>query len=155
MVDHDVKWMKLAIEEAKKAAKDGEIPVGAVLVRQGEVLARAHNLCEVVALPTAHAELLAIEAACRKVGHWRLEECTLYVTLEPCPMCAGAIVNSRIARVVYGAKDANGGAFDSVMNLRSYPLCSKPRVEGGVLEGECAAILSGFFERKRKNRKNF
>ena len=153
MVDHDVKWMKLAIEEAKKAAKDGEIPVGAVLVRQGEVLARAHNLCEAVALPTAHAELLAIEAACRKVGHWRLEECTLYVTLEPCPMCAGAIVNARIPRVVFGARDARMGAMGSLLNLPAYPLESRPQCEAGVLESECAQLLQDFFAAMRKNKK--
>jgi len=147
--------MKEALALAAKAAARGEVPVGAIVVRGEELIATAFNDRENGQDATAHAEILAIRSACKRLGRWRLEDCELYVTLEPCPMCAGAIVNARIARVVYGAKDANGGAFDSVLNLRSYPLCSKPRVEGGVLERECAAMLSGFFERKRKNRKKF
>lgn len=147
--------MKEALALAAKAAERGEVPVGAIVVRGDERIATAFNDRENGQDATAHAEILAIRSACKRLGRWRLEDCELYVTLEPCPMCAGAIVNARIARVVYGAKDANGGAFDSVMNLRSYPLCSKPSVEGGVLERECAAMLSGFFEGKRKNRKKF
>ncbi|MBQ7380752.1 MAG: tRNA adenosine(34) deaminase TadA [Clostridia bacterium] len=147
--------MKEALALAAKAAARGEVPVGAIVVRGDELIATAFNDRENGQDATAHAEILAIRSACKRLGRWRLEDCELYVTLEPCPMCAGAIVNARIARVVYGAKDANGGAFDSVLNLRSYPLCSKPSVEGGVLERECAAMLSGFFEGKRKNRKKF
>ncbi|MBQ2735105.1 MAG: nucleoside deaminase [Clostridia bacterium] len=153
MSEHDVKWMRLALEEAKIAAKDVEIPVGAVIVKHGELLACAHNLCEGTHSATAHAELLAIEEACHKVGHWRLEECTLYVTLEPCPMCAGAAINARIPRVVFGARDARMGACGSLLNLASYPLEIKPQYEYGVLEEECASLLHNFFKPLRKRKK--
>lgn len=149
----DMIWMKEALALASRAAECGEVPVGALVVRGDELIAAAFNDRENGKDATAHAEILAIRRACERLGRWRLEDCELYVTLEPCPMCAGAIINARIARVVYGAKDAGGGAFDSVLNLRSYPLCSKPRVESGVLEAESAALLSAFFEKKRKNRK--
>ncbi len=153
MTERDIVWMKEALALAEQAAKRDEVPVGALVVRGEELIAAAFNDRENGQDATAHAEILAIRKACGKLGRWRLEDCELYVTLEPCPMCAGAIVNARIGRVVYGTKDANGGAFDSVMNLRSYPLCSKPKVIGGVLEKECATLLSSFFENKRKNRK--
>ena len=148
-------WMKRALELAAEAAERGEVPVGALVVRGDEMVAEAFNDRETGQDATAHAEIIAIRKACQRLGRWRLEDCELYVTLEPCPMCAGAIVNARIPRVVYGAKDAMGGAFDSVLNLRSYPLCSKPRVECGVMEEECASVLSSFFEEKRKKRKKF
>lgn len=147
--------MKRALELAAEAAERGEVPVGALVVRGDEMVAEAFNDRETGQDATAHAEIIAIRKACQRLGRWRLEDCELYVTLEPCPMCAGAIVNARIPRVVYGAKDAMGGAFDSVLNLRSYPLCSKPRVECGVMEEECASVLSSFFEEKRKKRKKF
>ncbi|TXD12942.1 nucleoside deaminase, partial [Staphylococcus haemolyticus] len=114
---NDEYYMKLAIEEAKKAQKLGEVPIGAIIVKNNEVIARSHNLRETAQLPTAHAEHIAIERASKVVGSWRLEECKLYVTLEPCVMCAGAIVMSRIPKVVYGATDPKGGCSGSLMNL--------------------------------------
>jgi tRNA(adenine34) deaminase len=150
MMEKDITMMKEALALAAMAAQKGEVPVGAVVVRGDDVIAAAMNDRENGKDATAHSELLAIRLACEKLGRWRLEDCELYVTLEPCPMCAGAIINARIGRVVYGAKDANGGAFDSVINLRSYPLCAKPEVIGGVMERECAGVLSEFFARKRK-----
>jgi tRNA(adenine34) deaminase len=121
-----------------------------VVVRDGEVIARAHNRREIDHVATAHAELLAMEQACRAIGSWRLSDCTLYVTLEPCPMCAGTAVNARVGRVVYGAKDAKAGAMGSVLNVNTYPLNHKPRTESGLLATECADCLKAFFEAKRK-----
>ncbi len=132
-----------------RAAEMGEVPVGAVIVRGGEVIAAAGNRRENDHRATAHAELLAIEAACERVGSWRLSDCVLYVTLEPCPMCAGAIVNARVGRVVFGCKDARAGAMGSVLNLPSYPLNHRPRLTVGVCEEECRAILRKFFEARR------
>lgn len=152
-MERDIAWMKEALALARKAAERGEVPVGALVVRGGECIAAAFNDRENGKNATAHAELLAIQRACQMLGRWRLEDCELYVTLEPCPMCAGAIINARIPRVVYGAKDASGGAFDSVLNLRSYPLCSKPKVLSGVMAEECSALLRAFFEEKRKKLK--
>lgn len=148
----DEYFMTLAIEEAQKAASLGEVPVGAVIVRDGEVLSRAFNRRETDKNALAHAEIAAIDAACKILGGWRLTRCTLYVTLEPCPMCAGAIVNSRIDRVVCGAKDPKAGAMGSVLNLNYYPLNHKPKVEYGVLGGKCSAQLSEFFLRLRESR---
>ena len=146
----DERWMRLCLEEAEEARRAGEIPIGAVIVRDGEVIARAHNLCEACTDATSHAELLAISEACRRVGSWRLEECTLYVTLEPCPMCAGAAVNARIPRVVYGAKNPRMGACESLIRLSKYPLEVTPVCCGGVLEEECLSLMRGFFSEKRK-----
>ena len=117
----DEKYMLLALDEAKKAAEIGEVPIGAVIVRRGEVIASANNERETVFDATAHAETTAIRNACRQLGGWHLTDCTLYVTLEPCPMCAGAIINSRIDRVVFGAYDSREGSFGSLINLASYP----------------------------------
>jgi tRNA(adenine34) deaminase len=142
--------MKEALAEARLALKTGDVPVGAVVVKDGAIIARAHNRREADRVATAHAELLAIEEACRVTGSWRLSDCTLYVTLEPCPMCAGTAVNARIGRVVYGAKDAKAGAMGSVLSINAYPLNHKAQVTAGVLETECAGILSEFFEKKRK-----
>lgn len=142
--------MREALSEAKIAAGEGEVPVGAVIVRDGKIIARAHNLCETRKNAVCHAELLAISGACCASGGWRLSDCTLYVTLEPCPMCAGAIINSRIQNVVYGAKDARAGALGSLLALQSYPLAAKPKIIGGVLRDECTALLHDFFEEKRK-----
>ncbi len=153
MTERDLFWMKEALALAEKAAARGEVPVGAVVVRGEELIAAAFNDRENGRDATAHAETMAIREACLKLGRWRLEDCELYVTLEPCPMCAGAIVNARISRVVYGAKDASGGALGSVLDLRCYPLCAKPKVEGGVLASECSALLTSFFEEKRKKLK--
>ena len=141
--------MRLALEQAEKAATVGEVPVGAVVVRNGEVIAAAGNRRECDHRATAHAELLAIELACEKLGTWRLHECTLYVTLEPCPMCAGAIVNARLGRVVYGCKDARAGAMGSVLNLLSYPLNHRMPITVGVCEAECRAVLQAFFQSRR------
>ena len=147
---NDEQYMRMALEQANEAAAHGDVPVGAVVVRGDEVIACAHNRREVDRCATAHAELLAIEDACRALGTWRLSDCTLYVTLEPCPMCAGTIVNARVGRVVFGAKDAKAGAMGSVLNVNSYPLNHKPRIESGVLADEGADVLRVFFEGKRK-----
>lgn len=143
------KFMLEAINEAEQAANEGEVPVGAVIVQNGEIIARARNNREATADATGHAELLAIREACRVLGGWHLESCELYVTLEPCPMCMGAIINSRLGKVVYGAKDAKAGACGSVIDLRSYPLNHKPQVESGFMKEECAALLTEFFKMKR------
>lgn len=145
----DKKFMSEALKLAKLAAKNGEVPVGAVVVKDGEVIGSSANLRETNNDATAHAEIEAIREACNKLGRWRLSDCELYVTLEPCPMCAGAIVNSRLKRVVYGAKDSRGGAFGSIMDLRTYPLYYKPQIEGGILEDECRELLVDFFKDKR------
>ena len=148
----DKKYMLLALEEAKKAAEKGEVPIGAVIVRRGEVIASAHNERETVFDATAHAETSAIRRACQYLGGWHLTDCTLYVTLEPCPMCAGAIINSRIDRVVFGAYDSREGSFGSLINLASYPYSSRPEIVGGVMESECKAVLSDFFKKIRENK---
>ena len=143
-------YMKIAIEEAYLAEGEDEVPVGAVVVHNGEVIARAHNTREGSKCATHHAEILAIERACATLGGWRLPDCTLYVTLEPCPMCAGAVINSRIDRVVFGAPDRRAGAFGTLFNLNDLPLNHKSEIIGGVLGEECAAMLSEYFRKKRK-----
>lgn len=148
----DVLFMKEAIKLAKKAALLGEVPIGAVVVRDGVIVGEAFNLRETEKLATAHAEISAIEAACKKLGGWRLFGSTLYVTLEPCPMCAGAIVNSRIDRVVYGAPDLRFGACGSLFNINSYPLNHAFEITGGVCEEECKELLSEFFKNLRKSK---
>ena len=151
-MENDIKFMREALALAKKAAELGEVPVGAVVVNsEGIVIADAYNLRENKKSVSAHAEIIAIEQACRKLGDWRLSGCTLYVTLEPCPMCAGAIVNSRISRVVFGAYDMQAGCCGSVINFNAYPFNHAFEIEGGVLEEECSAILADFFKNKRKN----
>lgn len=147
----DEEQMRISIGEAEAAFACGEIPVGAVIVKDGQILSKAHNLCQGEHDATAHAELLAISRACRAVGNWRLCGCTLYVTMEPCPMCMGAIINSRIERVVYGVKDPRAGACHSLLSLQNYPLEASPECEGGVLEEECRTLLQSFFLIKRKN----
>ncbi len=142
--------MHLALEEAERAADLGEVPVGAVLVCNGEVLASSHNLCETLHDATAHAECLAISEAGKRLGRWRLSDCTLYATLEPCPMCTSAAIHARIGRIVYGARDARAGACGSVIDLPSYPLECTPDCIGGVLEEECAALLRRFFKKMRE-----
>lgn len=142
-------YMKKALEEAELSASEGEVPVGAVIVKDGEIIATARNNRESTGDATGHAELLAIREACRILQGWHLEKCELYVTLEPCPMCMGAIVNSRLGKVVFGAKDAKAGACGSVLNLCSYPLNHKPKVESGFMKEECAKVLTDFFARKR------
>ena len=146
------RYMEIALSEARDAATEGEIPVGAVIVKDGEVIASAHNNREATGDATGHAEVLAIREACRVLGGWHLDKCTLYVTLEPCPMCMGAIVNARVGRVVFGAKDAKAGACGSVIDLRSYPLNHKPLVESGFMSEESLSLLSDFFKEKRGKR---
>lgn len=146
------KFMKLALKQAKKAAKKGEVPIGAVIVRDGKVIAKAHNLREKTKRATAHAEILAIEEANKKLHSWRLDSCVLYVTIEPCPMCAGAIIQSRIKTVVYGAKDSKSGCHKSVVDLFDKSFNHKVNVVSGVMEEEAAKIVSNFFKELRKNK---
>ena len=145
----DSELMGLALEEARKAAALGEVPVGAVVARNGEVVAAAHNTRETEKNALHHAELLAIDAACKKLGGWRLWECELFVTLEPCPMCAGAIINARIPALYYGAKDEKAGCCGSVLNLFEERFNHHPRIYGGVLEAECSALLQSVFQNLR------
>ncbi|MDR4950257.1 tRNA adenosine(34) deaminase TadA [Neobacillus cucumis] len=150
----DEYFMREAIKEAKKAEEINEVPIGAVLVMNGEIVARAHNLREIDQTAIAHAELLAIDQACRQTGSWRLEDSTLYVTLEPCPMCAGAIILSRVKRVVYGAKDPKGGCAGTLMNLlQDERFNHQCEVITGVLEAECGQMLSDFFRSIRDRKK--
>lgn len=144
----DEEFMSLAISEAEKARNEDEVPVGAIIVRNGEVIARAYNTREYGKNALYHAEIKAIDQACKVLGGWRLVGCTMYVTLEPCPMCAGAIINARIERVVYGAPDHKAGAFGTMINLTDYPLF-KPQITSGVMQEECAKMLSDFFKAKR------
>jgi len=149
-VEDDVLYMREAIIEARKAEAIGEVPIGAVIVRRGEIIARGHNLRETQLDPTAHAEMIAIKKASERLGAWRLLDCTLYVTLEPCPMCAGAIVQSRIERVVYGTPDPKAGCAGTLMNLLQEPRFNHlALVASGVLQEECAGMLSHFFRRLR------
>ncbi|WP_156314026.1 tRNA adenosine(34) deaminase TadA [Lysinibacillus sp. ZYM-1] len=147
-------FMKQALEEAKQAAALGEVPIGAILVYKGKIIARAHNLRETTQNATTHAELLAIQEGCNKVGSWRLEETTLYVTLEPCPMCAGAILQSRVPRVVYGARDIKAGCVDSLYHLLNDARFNHEcEVSEGILADECGQILTDFFRTLRERKK--
>lgn len=148
-MDEQKRCMLEAIAMAKKAAKRDEVPVGAVIVRRGRIIAKAYNLRETKRDPLAHAEILAIKKAAKKLRGWRLEGCTLYVTLEPCPMCAGAIINSRIKNVCFGAYDPKAGALGSLYNLAEGRLNHTPEVTGGVLKEECSAMLKSYFQGKR------
>ncbi len=150
----DYELMGLALKEAEKAAALGEVPVGAVIAKDGEPIAFAHNTREIEKNATHHAELLAIDAACKALGGWRLWQCELFVTLEPCPMCSGAIINSRLKRVVYGAADTKAGCCGSVVDLFSMPFNHKPVIEQGLRQEEAAALLSCFFQQLREKRKN-
>lgn len=145
------RFLEEAIAEAKKAEATGEVPVGAVVVKNGEIIGRGFNKTEEYNDPTAHAEVLAIREAAERLNSWRLDNCELYVTLEPCPMCAGAIINSRIKRVFFGAYDTKGGAAsnESVVNLFNMPFNTTPETYGGVCEGECAKLLTDFFKKQR------
>ena len=145
----DREYMLEALALAREGAAAGEVPVGCVIVRGDEIVGRGRNRREEDKTALAHAELEAISQACRALGGWRLWECTLYVTLEPCPMCAGAIVNARIPRVVYGARDAKAGSCGSVCDLFSMAYNHHPQVEAGVLEEECAKLLADFFRELR------
>ncbi|MBR3722466.1 MAG: tRNA adenosine(34) deaminase TadA [Selenomonadaceae bacterium] len=147
----DADYMRLAIAEAKKAAYMGEVPVGAVIIdKDGEIIATAHNLRETLNDPTAHAEILAIRNAGEKLRKWRLEDLMIYVTLEPCPMCAGAILESRIGRLVYGAMDIRRGGVESIFALLWHKeISSNTEIRAGVLEDECKELLKKFFTEKR------
>lgn len=150
----DETYMKLAIAEAKKAEAIGEVPIGAVIVHDEQVIGTGYNVRETTQKAGTHAELLAIEQANEHVGSWRLEDCTLYVTLEPCPMCAGAIVQSRIPRVVYGARDPKAGCVGTLMNLlQEERFNHQAEVTTGVLEEDCRALLTNFFANLRKRKK--
>lgn len=149
----DQAWMYIALEEAKKAELIGEVPIGAIIVKDGEVIGKGYNLRETKHDPTAHAEMVAIREACDRIGAWRLLDCTLYVTLEPCPMCAGAIVQSRIQRVVYGTSDPKAGCAGTLMNLLQEPRFNhETELTDGVLQSECATILTQFFRKLRQQR---
>ena len=145
----DLTYMNMALELARQAASEGEVPVGCVIVRGDRVVGRGRNRREGLKNALCHAEIEAIDEACRTLGGWRLWECTLYVTLEPCSMCAGAILNARIPRVVYGAGDKKYGAAGSVCDLFSMGFNHHPQVEKGVLEDPCAALLQEFFRNLR------
>ena len=145
----DFEYMDQALALAREAADEGEVPVGCVIVRKGEIVGRGRNRREKGKSALAHGEIEAISEACRNLGGWRLWECTLYVTLEPCPMCAGAIINARIPRVVYGASDAKCGACGSVCNLFSMEFNHHPVVEAGIREAEASALLTEFFQNLR------
>ncbi|MEK3764153.1 tRNA adenosine(34) deaminase TadA [Solibacillus sp. FSL K6-4121] len=151
---NDRYYMQEALEEAKKAAALGEVPIGAVIVYKNEIIARAHNLRETTQNALTHAESMAIQEACKKIGSWRLEETTLYVTLEPCPMCAGAILQSRIPRIVYGARDIKAGCVDSLYRLlNDQRFNHECEVTEGILGDECGQILTDFFKALRERKK--
>ena len=146
------KWMEEALELAGQAYSDGEVPVGAVIVKDGKIVGTGRNRTEKGKSALAHAEIEAIAQACAALGTWRLTGCTLYVTLEPCPMCAGALINARISRIYYGARDENAGACGSVLNLFEEEFHHRPRIYAGLCETACADILSRFFQTLRQNR---
>tara|TARA_B100001750_G_scaffold244920_1_gene263321 strand:- start:37 stop:531 length:495 start_codon:yes stop_codon:yes gene_type:complete len=153
----DERYMRMALDEAARSAARGEVPVGALVVRDDEILARAHNLRESAQDPAAHAELIAVRKAAARLGSWRLEGCTVYVTLEPCPMCAGLLVNARVPRVVWGAADPKAGAFVTLYRIGDDPrLNHRIDDQGGVLADECGQALRDFFTsiraRRRANR---
>lgn len=150
-MEKDEKFMKIALKEANKSFQLDEVPVGVVIVKDDKIIARGHNLRETKQDPTGHAEIIAIKKASKKLKSWRLIDCTMYVTLEPCSMCAGAIMWSRIKRVVYGAKDIKGGAIGSSFNLfEQKGINHKPEVTSGVLEDEASTLLKNFFKLKRQ-----
>ena len=150
----DQKYMQIALAEAQKAADLGEIPIGAVLVIDGEIIAKAHNMRETWKDATAHAEMIVIREACEKLDRWRLSGATLYVTIEPCPMCAGAIVMSRISRLVYGSPDSKAGAAESLFNVVNNPaLNHMVDVVSGVCSEECTTAMKDFFRKRRKEAK--
>lgn len=145
----DKKFMQRAIELAKIAGGMGEVPVGAVVVKNGEIIGEGYNMRELKQNPLSHAEIEAINNAAKNLNCWRLEDCELYVTLEPCPMCTGAIINARIKTVIFGAYDKNAGSMDSVINLCDYPYNHKVEIYGGICEDQCKEILQNFFQNLR------
>ncbi len=150
MIKDDNYFMSLALKEAKKAYLEGEIPVGCVIVLDDKIIARAHNKREKLQSSIAHAEILAIKKACKKIESWRLNDCKIYVTLEPCSMCAGAIIQSRISNLIYGAKDYRFGAHISLINLFDVKFNHEVSVKNGILEEECSKIIKDFFKELRK-----
>ena len=146
----DLEFMRRALELASLAAERGDVPVGAVIVKDGEIISEGYNLREQNNLATAHAEMIAIDRACERLGGWHLCGCTLYVTLEPCPMCAGALINSRVERVVFGLRDAKAGCLGSVLNMNRYPFNHAFEITEGVMAEESAKLLSEFFAKRRK-----
>lgn len=153
--DKDRHFMALALAQAERAARKGEVPVGAVIIENGEVLSRGHNATIAACDPTAHAEVVALRKACRKRGNHRLPDCELYTTLEPCALCLGAIVQARVKRLVYGARDPKAGAVISVMRFPFRKLNHRPEVRSGVLAEECGALLKDFFKARRKHHSSF
>lgn len=149
-MERDLDFMHIAIEQAKIASSLGEVPVGAVVCKDGEVISVGYNRRETGKNALYHAELIALDEACKKLNGWRLFECELYVTLEPCPMCAGAVINSRIRRVVFGANDPKAGCFGSLADFSAIPFNHKPEIVSGVLAGECSQLLKDFFAKLRK-----
>ena len=154
MEKNDEYYMKLAIKEAKKALMIDEVPIGCVIVLDGEVIARGYNKREKLENSLAHAEIIAINKACKKINSWRLENATMYITLEPCAMCAGAIIQSRIKKVIYGAYDYRFGAHKSITNLFDVKFNHKVDIKGGLLEEECSSLIKDFFKRLRVEKKN-
>lgn len=150
MDQSDEYFMSLAIAEAQKAFRKDEVPVGAVIVKNNKVVSKGFNIREKTNDPTGHAEIVTIRKACKKLKSWRLEDCTIYITVEPCSMCAGTILWTRMKRIVYGTKDVKGGALGSSYNLFEQPnLNHHPEIEGGVLESKCAQLMKNFFKQKR------
>ena len=152
-MNNDIKWMKEAYKQAKKAEAIDEVPIGAVIVKDGKVISRAYNTREKTQLATKHAEMIAIEKACKKLGTWRLEDCELYVTLEPCVMCTGAIMHARLKRVVFGAKEKRWLALSSLLT-QSDPNAFNHHLEytEGILQEECSSLISQYFKNKRKKK---
>ena len=147
----EIKFMKEAIKEAKKAELIDEVPIGCVIVKDDKVVARGHNIRETKKTPLGHAEIVAIDKASKKLGRWRLEDCDIYITIEPCIMCSGAIIQSRIRHIYYGAEDPKGGALESSINvLEAKNINHHPEVTSGILEEECSNIISQYFKRKRE-----
>lgn len=151
-ISQDKHFMEMALAEANKAFEIDEIPVGAILVHQNKIIARAHNRRELDQDPTGHAEILVLREAAKKLNRWRLTDCVLYVTLEPCPMCAGAIVMARLGRLVYGVSDYKTGAIESLFNIPSHPhLNHQVQVTAGIKEEACRDLLQNFFREKRRS----
>lgn len=150
MINDDIKYMKLALKEAKKAYDLKEVPVGCVIVLDNKVIARGYNKRETLESSLAHAEIIAIKKASKKLNSWRLDDCILYVTLEPCVMCSGAIIQSRIKRVVYGAKDPRFGMHKSLFNIFDIKFNHEVNINGGILELECSNLMKSFFKELRE-----